>query len=176
MSTKVVATRRRFFGHAGAALSAPLAVATTLAAAGGEAHPDDLTARVAALEDANAIRDLQQTYVRLVNAGAHADVAKLFADSAKARVAADVRRIVVDRFGEHDAVAIAPEGGTATARLQCVVETATAIEPSCTLVDMARLQGDGVVKRSARRWLETSYVKRGGVWQLTRADYRDVSV
>ncbi len=174
MSTKSISTRRRFFGHAGAALSAPLAIAATLAAEGQAENPVDLAARVAALEDANAIRALQQRYLRLVNSGAHDEVGTLFADPSTALVAHSVRSLSADRFGELDVIEVALAEGTATARLQCIVEVAIAIGPSCTLVEMARLQGEGVVKKSERRVLESSYVKQRGVWKLERAVYRPI--
>jgi hypothetical protein len=170
MNTKALSTRRIFFGHASAALSAPLAVAATLAAEGQDA--EDVAARLGALEDANAIRALQQAYVRLVNAGAHEDVAALFADPAAALVDTSVRILSADSFGEHDVIDVAPADGTATARLHCTVETESPIEPCCTLVQMARLQGEGVVKRSERRVLESAYVKRHGAWKLARAAFR----
>src|SRR5687768_9124436 len=134
-------TRRSFFGQAGAALAAPLAA--TAALAGESRDGGDVATRLAALEDTNAIRALQQRYARLVTAGAHAELAALFADPARAAVVENVRSLKPD--GEA-AVTLATDG-TATARLACTVETATPIEPCGTLVDMARLQGDGVLKR-----------------------------
>jgi hypothetical protein len=153
-------------------LSAPLAISATLAAKGQGSDAEDLSARVAALEDANAIRALHQTYVRLVNASAHEEVATLFADPSAALVDDNVRNLSADRLGEHDVIDVAPVDGTATARLHCTVETATAIEPSCTLVQMARLQGEGVVKKSERRVLESTCVKQNGIWKFERAAYR----
>jgi hypothetical protein len=164
MSTKALSTRRVFFGAASAALAAPIAATATT--------PEDLAARMAALEDANAILALQHAYVRLVNAGAHAEVAKLFADPSAAPLDTDVRRLSADRFGEHDVVDVSPAVGTATARTHCTVETETAIGPSCTLVEMARLQGDGVIRKAERRVLESTYVKQNGVWKIERAAYR----
>jgi len=172
MSTKPLSTRRIFFGHAGAALSAPLTVAATLAAAGQGADAEGVSARLAALEDQNAIRALLKTYVRLVNTGAHEEIATLFADPAAALVDANVRRVSADGFGEHDVIDVRPAAGTAAARLLCTVETETPIGPSCTLVQMARIQGEGVLKKSERRVLESAYVKQHGRWKLTRAAYR----
>jgi len=126
----------------------------------------------AVLEDVNAIRALQQAYARLVNAGAHEDAAKLFADPSAAVIDPNVRRLSADRFGEHDAIEFAPGGDTATAQLLCTVDTETAIGPSCTLVEMARLQGEGVIKKSERRVLESAYVKQAGIWKISRAAYR----
>ena len=172
MSTKALSTRRIFFGHAGAALSAPITIAATLAAAGQGADTGGVSARLAALEDQNAIRALLKTYLRLVNAGAHKQIATLFADPAAALVDASVRRLSAAGFGEHDVIDVSPAAGTAAARLHCTVETETPIGPSCTLVQMARVQGEGVLKTSERRVLESTYVKQHGHWKLTRAAYR----
>lgn len=171
MKTKAVSTRRLFFWKAGVALSAPLAVATASPSprvSDGEAQK----ARLAELEDVNAIRELQQTYARLVNAGAHDEVARLFADPSQARVDEHIRSLSADRFGE-DVIEVTSDHKTAAARMHCTVHTETPIEPSCPLVEMARLQGEGVLKRSEKRVLENVYVRRGGVWKIARSEFRN---
>jgi hypothetical protein len=50
------------------------------------------------------------------------------------------------------------------------VTTATPIESCGTLVEMARLQGDGVIKRAERQVLTSSFVKRDGAWKIERAE------
>ena len=87
--------------------------------------------RLARLEDLNAIRALLPV---------------LLANPARMALGTDVRSIAAD--GD-DAIAVAADG-TATARLACTVTTATPIESGGTLVEMARLQGDGFVVRSER--------------------------
>jgi hypothetical protein len=161
MSKNEVSTRRRFFGHAGAVLALPLT-----ATAAQSATSDGSAARLAALEDANAIRALQREYARLVNAGAHAAAARLFADPAAAPVDASLRRLAADRFATRDVIDVAPGGATATACFECTAETETAIAGSYTLVDMLRVQGEGVLRAVERRLLESSYVKRGGAWTI----------
>jgi hypothetical protein len=156
-------TRRSFFGHAGAALAAPLAA--TAAFAGELDGKRYIVGRRDALDDINALRALQLTFARLVGAGSGEAIAALFADPARASVEKHVRGVVVD--GD-DAIAIYTDG-TATARVPCTVETATPIESCGTLVEMARLQGDGVVRRSERRALVSAFVKRGGVWRFESA-------
>ncbi len=167
MGTKTTATRRNFFGRASAALVAPLAVTQAFAAE----PAGDLSARVMELEDVNAIRALQRTYARLVNADARGELAALFADPKTALVEPDVRTITGDGFDERDVVELGSDG-TATACLHCTVEVATAIGPTCTLVEMARMQGDGVLRRIEQRRLEGSYVKIDGVWKIARTAFR----
>jgi len=80
--------------------------------------------------------------------------------------AANIRSVTLDADG---AIAIAVNG-TATARVPCTVETATPIDGRETFVEMARLQGDGVVRRSAQRVLAGTFVKRNGIWKLEHTE------
>lgn len=139
-------TRRSFFGQAGAALAAPLAATAVIAPDG----DDDLAVRLARLEDSNAIRAL---------------LPALLAAPARMALDASVRSIAAD--GD-DAIAVAADG-TATARLGCTVQAATPIDGGGTLVEMARLQGDGCVVRSERRVLVSAFVKRDGNWKFESA-------
>ncbi len=153
MSTKTAASRRTFFGKAGAALLAPLAASRAFA---GEERGDDLAARLAALEDANAIRGLLQRHAQGINAGTNAAPDTI------------VRTL---RLDSEIAIEVAGDG-TATAHVGCSVATATPIAGGDTLVEMARLQGDGVLKRNERRVLVGSLVKRHGTWHLERLELR----
>lgn len=153
MITKPAASRRTFFGKAGAALLAPLAATRALA---GEQPGDDLAKRLAALEDADAIRGLLQRHVQSVNAGTSA------APDAHVRALNLDSEIAIEVLGD----------GTATAKVGCSVATATPIVGGDTLVEMARLQGDGVLKRHERRVLVGSLAKRRGMWQIERLELR----
>src|SRR5688572_6934495 len=143
-------TRRSFFGQASLVLAAPV---TALAA---EGRGDDVAARLAALEDANAIRGLLHRHANRVSNGVDAPPAP------------EVRSVALDSDPEIDVAA----NGTAAARARCTVTTATPIESCGTLVEMARLQGDGVVKHVERRVLHGRLVKRQGVWQLETTELR----
>jgi hypothetical protein len=157
-------TRRSFFGHAGAALAAPLAA--TAAFAGEHDGAGYILGRLAALEDVNAIRALQRRYTRLVGTGRREKIAALFADPARAPIDEHVRSLVLN--GD-DTFAIATDG-TATGRVPCIVTTATPIESCGTLVEMARLQGEGFVTRSECRTLATTFVKRDGAWRIDHVE------
>ena len=145
---KGTTTRRKFFGGA-AMLAAPLAAGAAVAS-------DDLAARLAALEDANAIRALLRDWARGVVAGTAAAPTENIYGFA---LDADVSITVADN-------------GTATASVACVVETATPIDGNETLVEMARLQGDGIVRRVERRVLHGSFVKRDGSWHFASTELR----
>jgi hypothetical protein len=173
MKTKAVSTRRRFFWQASAAaLSAPLAVSGAHATQRDAEDTEALKARLAMLDDVNAIRELHQAYARLMNSGARDEAAILFADPREALIDASIRKLSADRFGQQDVIEIATDRKTATARIHCTVELETAIGPSCTLVEMARVQGEGFLKQSERRVLESSCVKQDGVWKIARSVYR----
>lgn len=167
MKSNTVSTRRRFFWKAGAVLSAPIA-ATQANTAARAADDSALAARLALLEDVNAILKLHESYARLLSCGAQAEAAVLFTDPGEMRLDDTICRLSSDRFGELNTVEVATDGGTATAMIHCTVEIETMIEPHCTLVDMARGQGEGVVRRTETRMLEGSYVKRDGVWKIAR--------
>lgn len=142
-------TRRKFFGGA-----AMLAMPATAAAADDDVAGDDVAARLAALEDANAIRTLLQAWAREVNRGASTSPA------------AGVRKLALDAEA---AIHVAADG-TATARVTCSVETATPIEGNETLVEMARQQGDGIIRRSDQRLLTGTFVKHNGIWLLEHTE------
>jgi hypothetical protein len=165
MKTKSISTRRRFFLQASAALSVPLAASAAHAA---KADHSRASARLAALEDEKAIRELQQAYARLVNSRAHEEARDLFENPSAARVDASVRSVSMDGFGEHDAIEVAPDRGSATGRTHCAVQTEAVIGPNCTLVEMAREQGEGVLRRLEKRILVGSYLKVAGTWKIER--------
>ena len=141
-------TRRKFFGSA-ALLAAPLAAGTAVAS-------EDLAARLAALEDANAIRAALRNWAQDVSTG---------------NLAAPIANIRSLTFDSDPAISVAANG-TATARMPCIVETATPIDGNETLVEMARQQGDGIVRRAERRLLHGSFVKRDGSWHLASTELR----
>jgi hypothetical protein len=171
MNSNVNSARRGFLWKASAALAAPLAVGAASASAHAAGERDASQARLAQLEDVNAIRELTRRYVRHVNAGARVDAAALFVEPARA----DTRfaqTLAADPLGGEDAIEIAAGGTAATARLHCVAETETPIEPVTPLVAMARAQGGGLVRRSDRGVLEGAYVKRDGSWKIQRLAFR----
>jgi hypothetical protein len=171
MKNTVNPARRGFLRKASAALAAPLAVGAASVSAHGTGARDAAQARLAQLEDENAIRELTQRYVRYVNAGAHEEAAALFEQPANADTQL-ARMIAADPAGGDSAIEIAPSGTTATTRLPCTAGIETPIEPVTPLVAMARAQGGGVVRRSERGSLEASCVKRDGVWKLERLTFR----
>ena len=145
-------TRRSFFGGAGAALAAPLAATVVF---GGELHGKTyVVGRRELLEDINAIRVLLHDYTRRVNAGSQAGPTS------------GVRSMILDG----DTAIEVRANDTATARVPCTVEMATPIDGDETVVEMARLQGDGVIRRNERRVLAGTLVKHHGSWVLEHTE------
>jgi hypothetical protein len=152
-------------------LSVPLAVAASRVAAGGDADAA-LKLRLAELDDVDAIRGLNRDYARYINAQTHDKAAALFLDPSRSEIDPAVSGLAARDLGEHDVIELAPGGKTARAELYCLVATETAIGPTCTLVEMARLQGEGVIRRTEPRVLENRYVKSGGVWKIETSRFR----
>lgn len=171
MTSKTDTARRRFFRQAGAALSAPLAVAA-MPASGADAEHEALKARLAALEDERAIRELHHAYVAHLNAGARDAAEPLFPGLAGTAPDERLRGVSAGPPERRDVVEIAADGRAAVARVHCIAQIETPIEPDCPLVRMAREQGGGVSRRSESGVLEYACVKRNGAWKILRATWR----
>ena len=165
-------SRRSFIATAGTALSAPMAVAVAAVPLAPAVDLDDPGTRLERLEAIEAIRRLNEKYARHINAGELPEVCALFADPGAMIVDPVVRGLAVDRHGEDDAIEVAADGQSATARLARIVETEDTIGPSCPLVEMAREQGGGVVRRSERVLFDNAYVKHDGAWKIQRAVFK----
>jgi hypothetical protein len=172
MRTTTTSTRRSFIWTAGAAFSAPLATAAAIAPANAVEIDDPLKARLAMLEEVNAIRALNQAFARHINAGAREQLAALFVDPSEARIDQSMVGITADRFGEQDVIEIGANRARATAIIHCIVDVEEVIGPPCPLVEMAREQGGGIVRRTERVVFEHTYVKHEGVWKIQRSTHR----
>jgi hypothetical protein len=161
MKTLADATRRAFL-KGSALIAAPLAVAAAPAAMAMGA--DDSKDRLARLEDIEAVRALHRDFVAHVNARRLDAAAALFADPAKAALDSGVTRLAA----EAETVTLSDDRQSATLTAACAVSTETAIESDCTLAQMARLQGDGVIRAVAARGLSASFVKLDGAWRIGR--------
>jgi hypothetical protein len=164
MAMKTASSRRSFIRKTGAALSVPLTAAGALVPARAAADDDPVATRLALFEDTSAIRALNQAFARQVSAG----------EAETLGIDPSIRNVAADNFGERDAIDIAADRQTATGRMYCSVEIETAIGPSCPLVEMAREQGGGVVRRAENGVFENVYVRHDGVWSLERSTYRPV--
>jgi len=162
MAMKTASTRRSFIRKTGVALSAPLAAAAAVVPVPAGASVDPVAQQLARLEDVNAIRALNQAFARQVNAG----------DAEALGIDPSVRDVSADDFGERDVIEVAPDRQTATSRMHCTVHIETLIGPSCPLVEMAREQGGGIVRRSESGVFEHVYLRRDGAWSIEHSTYR----
>lgn len=169
MKTEDVTTRRRFFRAAGAALSAPLALASPAA---GTEDGEALKARLQHFEDVHAIGELNRRYAQLVNGRARANSGQLFAEPSQPGVDERIRGVTADDFARQDVIVLGDDGHTATARIHCTVRIETPIEASSSLVEMARQQGGGMIRRYEEGVFEGVYVRRSGIWKIKSMTYR----
>jgi hypothetical protein len=154
------------------ALPASIAAAGATVSLDAAGTGESLAARLARLQDENAIRALNLEYARHVNAGTRDELALLFIDPANVQLAADVRRVAPLGFGDQDRVDIAADRQTASASLHVSLGAETPLDPDCTLVQMARQQGNGIVERTDLGVFENTYVKRDGVWKIQSSTFR----
>lgn len=199
--------RRSFIWKAGAALSATVASAAAMASGGApratnamsDAKELERLARQLGLrEDADAIRQVHQSFASALNERRYEDVVGLFADDAEVHFNGKVfagkdhgiRRLYVEQFGQrftdptpepvHACVAdssepcrieVAPDRQSATARFPCLTQVETALDGHSPLVEMARQQGQGVVHSWEHGVYENTYVKRGAEWKILQLRY-----
>jgi hypothetical protein len=165
MNNETLASTRRNFLKFGAMAAAPFVAATPAAAA---RLGDDSAAKLARLEAMNAMRDVHGAFVRAVNARRPADAAALFADPKAASLDSTLTGLAADPAAA-ETWDIAADGRSATLRTAMTVKTETPLLP-CPLVEMAKLQGEGVCRQTASRTLETAFVKtEDGAWKIERA-------
>ena len=148
---------RRSFLRSGALLAAPIAAAPLAAAAVPAAAlaDEESKTRLKRLEAEAAIRVLQQSWLRKVNAGER----DLLLEEA-------VHRITADPTGTPDRIELAADGRTARGQFDCTVELEIPLATECTLAQMAHAQGHGSIRRTERRVLRVDYESMRGTWKI----------
>ena len=157
-----ISTRRRFFAKAGAAISAPVVLVT---AGVRPAAADVLEAKVVELEDEIALRRLRLDTIADLNGGSR---------DALDALEQGLRQIVADQEADAAAsVVFDTDRASACVRVPCAARLEEPIEaPGSALVDMARLQGEGVVTRVEPRVLEITCARTSAGWALSGAQLR----
>jgi hypothetical protein len=163
---------------------------------------DSLSNQLGILEDANAIRKLHQAYGYYLDKRIYEEVVKLFADDGEVYfnggifVSKDkgVRRLYVDHFGrgfsgrnggpmhgflldhtqQQDTVDVAADRKSAKARFHCFMQAGAPVASESSLMEMARLQGQGILQWWEGGVYENSYVKDGDIWKIKKLDYRAI--
>lgn len=184
MSKGTVASRRSFFVGAGALASAPIAAAAAYGLDGDHRTGTEIERRLAELEDLNAIRALEQDFVHRLGArgqsgaglqsgrGVDSSTGNLCVDPAGAGASEEpISSVVPDVAAGSHGITVAPDGRSAVSTTPCSVELDTPLAPDCTLVEMARQQGEGYVRSSEHRVLVNEYVKVQGLWKRRRSSW-----
>jgi len=164
---------------------------------------DRLSNQIGRLEDAKGIRSLHQTYESYLDKGMYEEVVSLFADTGEVVfngglfVGKDkgVRRLYCGHFSQgrtgrkieaapgfeldpaqlQDVVEVAPDRKSAKARFSYSMQVGAPLMSDWPLLEMARLQGQGIVQWWEGGIQEASYVQVGGVWKIQKLEYRVMS-
>ena len=164
---------------------------------------DKLSNQIGCLEDAKAIRRLHQTYESYLDKGMYEEAVNLFADEGQvvfnggvfAGKNKGVRRLYCDHFSQgrtgrkiepapgfqlddaqrQDVVEVAPDRKSASARFPYSMQVGTPIISDSLLVQMARLQGQGILQWWEGGVYEASYVKEGDGWKINKLEFRVMS-
>ena len=161
-----------------------------------------LSSRIGSLEDANTIRRLHQAYESRLDKGAYEEVAGMFSDNAEVVYNGGlftgkdgIRRLYCGHFGsgrtgskiepapgfevdpsqQLDIVEVAGDRKTATGQFPYSMQVGAPMTGDSSLVEMARLQGQGIVKWWEGGVYDASYVKEADTWKIARLDFRTTS-
>lgn len=161
---------------------------------------DRLSNRLGMLQDTHAVRKLHHAYGYYLDKGIYEEVVNLFANDGEVFFNGGifegkdkgVRRLYVDYMGqgfmennsgpvhgflldqtqEQDVVDIAPDRKSAKARFHCLMQVGARIVSDSPMMQMARLQGQGILLWWEGGIYENSYVRDGEVWRIRRLEYR----
>jgi hypothetical protein len=195
--------RRSFLWKAGAAMTATAAAVVPGIAKSRDSKNSDadrLAHRLGVLEDEKAIRALNQAYETLLESGSCEDVVSLFTEDAvvvfNGGVFQDkkgVARLYRNRFSagmtgkkigsvpgfeaesvQHESIVVAEDRKSAQAKFPYSIQVGTPMASDSSLVQMARLQGEGILKWCENGNLQVSYAKdaKSGSWKIKGLEYR----
>ena len=204
--------RRSFIWKAGAAVSTVLATAVPAMSMqhvsrkeGLKGEVDRLSAKLGNLEDENRIRDLNRTFVTLLDSGRYDDIVELFSAAGEVTFNGGiykgkekgVRRFFCGYFNSgktgkrvepapgfefgdellQERIEMSAENGTATAQFPYSIQVGTPMNSDSVLVKMARLQGGGIMKWWEGGVYMMSYVKEAGDnrWKIKSVDFRTMA-
>jgi hypothetical protein len=199
-SSKPNTGRRSFLWKAGAAMTAAAAALVPGMAkpsAGKTTEAETLARRLGMLEDKQAIRALHQTYEALLDSGNYEKLPGLFTEDAAVvfnggvfKGKSSVARLYRDYFragltgrklglapgieAAPETVTVAGDRKSAKAQFPYSIQVGVPMQSGSSLVQMARLQGEGIVKWCESGIYELSYTKcrKDGGWKITKLEYR----
>jgi len=163
---------------------------------------DRLSNQIGSLEDASTIRRLHQAYESHLTEGMYEEVVGMFADDSEAVYNGGlyagkegIRRLYCDHFAQGltgrkiepapgfepdpaqqlDIVEVATDRRTAAGQFPYSIQVGAPMTEDSSLVEMARLQGEGIVKWWEGGICGASYIKVGDGWKIKRLEYRPAS-
>jgi hypothetical protein len=167
------------------------------------AEANRLSNRLGILEDENTIRTLHQTYETLLDGGKYEEVADLFAEDAEvvfnggafkgrkdgvSRLYGECFRsgltgkkigpapnFEVDSEQRQESIKVSADRLSASGQFPYSMQVGAPMTGDSSLVGMARLQGEGIVKWWEGGTCEVSYVKVDSAWKIKRLEYRVTS-
>jgi hypothetical protein len=167
--------------------------------AGVQDRIDRLAKQLGSLEDANAIRKLHQGYESRLSEGVYEEIVGLFTADAELVYNGglfagkeSIRRLYCNHFAPgltgkkiepapgfqpqpQEMIEVAADRRTATGQFSYSMQVGEPMTANSSLVAMARLQGEGIVKWWEGGIYEASYVKVGESWKIKRLEYRAAS-
>ena len=165
---------------------------------------DRLSRRIATLENEKSIRKLHRRFEDLIDKGMYSEVIDLFSDDAEVIYnggvfsgKSGIKRLFCVLFSsgmtgkridsapgfqlnsdqQQDALEISPDMKSAKAGFTYSIQAGIPIDSDSTLVKMARIQGEGIMKWWEGGVYELSYLKnsKDGCWKIKGLEYRDLS-
>ena len=172
---------------------------------GSDAELNRLSNRLGILEDEKTIRTLHQTYQTYLDDGRYEEVVGLFAEDGEVVFNGGVFKgqkdgisrlyrdcfssgltgkkigpapgFEVDSERQQETIKVSADRLSASAQFPYSIQVGTPMAPDSQLVQMARLQGGGIVKWCEGGTYEISYAKdiKDGNWKIKRLEYRVLS-
>ena len=159
-----------------------------------------LTDQLGVLEDQETIRRLHRAYGDYLGKGMYDEIVQLFTDDGEVYFNGSVfkgkdqgiRRLYVEHFGrgirgdsngpvhsfmfddthQQDLVEVAPDRKSAQARFHNFMQVWTRDNAEFPMMDLAREQGQGILRRVEGGIHDIVYVNDAGSWKIRRLDYR----
>jgi hypothetical protein len=170
---------------------------------GSNAEADRLSHQLGILKDEKEIRALHHTYEALLDSGKYENIARLFTEDAVVAFNGGIfqgkngiARLYCDHFGAgltgkklgpapgfetaaepQETITVAADRKSAQAQFPYSIQAGMPMASDSSLVQMARLQGEGIMKWCEGGNYEISYVKdiKDGGWKIKRLEYRVLS-
>lgn len=164
---------------------------------------ESLSKQVAMMEEENSIRRLYNEYKRLLDKGMYKDVVTLFSQDAEVIFNgglfrgrdAGINRLYCSYFSsgmtgktignaqgyapnadaQKETIEVTADQKSAKAVFPYSIQAGHLMDTDSTLVKMARLQGEGIIKWWEGGVCEVSCVKDSGNWKIKRLEYRAIS-